>query len=1327
MDSNRDLSQSLLGAQADSTELHSFLGQTANPLISIDDDNTRDKEIIEEFSNKVRDGSAQVKYIRFLTHFAILEHDLQQANLQPQDVQQLFKMQYAGYLLRLLALRSIIQKGLMWPLLSESEIRRHHLKHFFSRPRRHVASNRLQRALLACQYHSVKAVSTRVWPQEQSIMVNKFNGLRKVYGVEGFMQGTGFLVNRVWSALLLSFLLHDVIVYYQHPTQRYDTSLAKIFFSQTENQRSLSTSLTSVTVWPELLLAPFLWGCFKMFKGIYQAKELTDSKINEFNNTLQQHQNTFWQNGVRWLMPLHQTQKTLNQISRAIRWDGRLTNEQRLSLHTALLNFEKSSTLWAQLEVMSTLADIVADLGFKDIRNMYGDNLDEVDKQELMGVLTIKTQALKRLHALASQYYAPNQSYQWYTKVKPLPRYLWAHYLLWCLGQPQSKILQPLFWAVKSVKVYAQIRLLYLLITGINIIVQRYLDKKACESKGRLWMYVERAADYMCTVCGDLNVFYKNMFDDQGCLTDYTRFPRTAEQYIKLLHRVKFDKIQNITVYLDKLNPFVLNDVLTSLKQRAPQLERLDLGYYYSKDINPYWQFNRTAALAIKRYLTNSHLLELELAQIANKTLDGAIEVLAKEMQVFNALSYLGLSSNGITNKGLASLEKILSNSFLLVLNLSGNQISNLMPLAKILQDSQLVKLDLSTNKINEIPWEFIQALSSSRLKELYFYENTISDLTNLTKGLPHSSLDALSLSDNRISNVTALARSLSNSNLTWLDLSFNSINNLSEISQALTNSFLKILYLAANPITDLSPLTKALPYSHLRELDLGVLGSLNNSSLSALYQALPGSSLQALYLGYNGITNVSGLAQVLPSTKLQALSLSNNEISDLSALSQAMSSSQLSLLRLNNNPIGNKALTALAQELPNSSLETLDLSSTRASDVTAIAQVLSDTLLQDLNLNDNEIRDLSAFEHFLPSPNLQRLHLGWNRITSLAPLAKILPHSNLTFLYLNNNQIQDLAVFIQALPKSKLKDLYLSDNKLDDMDAQTFAKILVKLPSSVPTLWVSSLDPDQKRAINEAQPNTKIETLDLSYNHIKTSGAIALCRIFSNTDIISIANSYFIIPYWEWISPTLFNNSIDNNIVDIYTCKISAAASSRTIPWPLKISFQFFSAITQYPLDWLRSFQKTLTAKQNARHNNNVKPEKKGRYSKLNLQSSLWKLPIETALPLPTVYQYHITYTSLALQMQILASPISTTVNTTFNNYPLFNSHATLPNLQNNPLLANSIDIISSGQLSMILLLTLLGTLFRSFLPKQPLGTSNKQDTTFQERETGAFSLGLT
>jgi hypothetical protein len=715
-----------------------------------------------------------------------LEHDLQQANLQPQDVQQLFKMQYAGYLLRLLALRSIIQKGLMWPLLSESEIRRHQLKHFFSRPRRHVASNRLQRALLACQYHSVKAVSTRVWPQEQSIMVNKLSGLRKVYGVEGFMQGTGFLVNRVWSALLLSFLLHDVIVYYQHPAQRYDTSLAKIFFSQTENQRSLSTSLTSVTVWPELLLAPFLWGCFKMFKGIYQAKELTNSKINEFNNTLQQHQNTFWQNGVRWLMPLHQTQKTLNQISRALRWDGRLTNEQRLSLHTALLNFEKSSTLWAQLEVMSTLADIVADLGFKDIRNMYGDNLDEVDKQELMRLLTIKTQALKRLHTLASQYYAPNQSYQWYTKVKPFPRYLWAHYLLWCLGQPQSKILQPLFWAVKSVKVYAQIRLLYLLITGINIIVQRYLDKKACESKGRLWMYVERAAEWMCTVCGDLNVAYNHIFNDQDCLIDYTRLPKSAAEYIKLLHRVKFDKIQDITLYLDYLNPFLLDNVLMVLKKRAPFLNHTSLSYYHTYPF-PRWVFNKTAGMAINHYLTHSHLKQLTLDFIYNKTLDDAIEGFADSLTSSNLVA-LSMNSNGISDKGFNALAEILPASNLQALYLSDNQITNVSLLAKTLPNSKLKLLGLSSNFIEDIS-SLALALPKSQLIELYLVGNKIVDIIALGTALPNSTLQSLWLGANQINNFSALAQGLADSNLQSLNLRSSLIgNNLPTIPKAFGN-----------------------------------------------------------------------------------------------------------------------------------------------------------------------------------------------------------------------------------------------------------------------------------------------------------------------------------------------------------------------------------------------------------------------------------------------------------------------------------------------------------------------------------------------------------
>jgi hypothetical protein len=62
MDS-KDLSVSLLESQKTSNDnLHHILGQTSNPLISVNSDSAAGEDIIKDFSNKVHDSSAQVEY-----------------------------------------------------------------------------------------------------------------------------------------------------------------------------------------------------------------------------------------------------------------------------------------------------------------------------------------------------------------------------------------------------------------------------------------------------------------------------------------------------------------------------------------------------------------------------------------------------------------------------------------------------------------------------------------------------------------------------------------------------------------------------------------------------------------------------------------------------------------------------------------------------------------------------------------------------------------------------------------------------------------------------------------------------------------------------------------------------------------------------------------------------------------------------------------------------------------------------------------------------------------------------------------------------------------
>jgi hypothetical protein len=494
---------------------------------------------------------------------------------------------------------------------------------------------------------------------------------------------------------------------------------------------------------------------------------------------------------------------------------------------------------------------------------------------------------------------------------------------------------------------------------------------------------------------------------------------------------------------------------------------------------------------------------------------------------------------------------------------------------------------------------------------------------------------------------------------------------------------------------------------------------NLNNNrikDLSSLIPGLPNSNLKKLSLWVNEIEDITPLASALPGSNLQILELRLNQISNLSAFAQALMGSNLKELYLGGNQI--KDLSGLTLGLQNSSLQLLDLSRNRITDFSMLAKVLNKTLLELLDVSMNSIQDLTALEEGLPNSNLQKLYISSNKINNISALGTSLPHSNLLYLGLNYNEISDLSPltlglaklqildisnnlltnfnsFIEQLPNSQLQSLFLDGNDLGEKNAKLLASTLVRFPAPSSTLWVNSLDPDQRQAISHGQPNTLLHNISLAGTNINTSAAIALCRALPLTKMPLILRKT-IDNY-----PILSGNPIDSNVVDINTCQISAG-TNLDIPWPLKISFRFFSAITEYPRNWFFSLQKTLMTKQNMHDTNNIKPKKSRLYSKMNLQNSMWKLPAETTLALPTFSQHQIIYTSLALQMNILTSQPPSTTNTSLNNYPLFDSQTTLPKNQNKFSLNDSIDIISGGQLSMLLLLTLLGTLLRSFLPRQ-------------------------
>ncbi len=1144
------------------------------------------------------------KLTKFLQQTHLTSEQLQRANISFDALNQCLNQGYSGYILRWLALDDTFVKAVMYPLLDERAIQAEEIPEEKNNPNNKKYCSSL-----------TKYAQTRVWPRGSAIPFKSEKMIKRAYGVSGFFDGVETIVTRVWTVLLTSLLVNDLYYYYTYPDERYGTTLSQLFFTQSNNEQSLTASLTRLTVWPELLVAPIAWGIIKAIRMSCATDLLDVNALNAIRDRLQQYQSSFVGDVLAWFLPINRDRDTLDQIQQRMLWDNRLSAEQRNIFSTSVQSLSRRAskmTQWYALETLGVIADGIALADFERLMK------NSISPENLISLLQIKTQALTELQYQVRHYkYPTSRETSWYAHyLKPLPRYLLAHYLLWCLGQPESKGLQPLFWSFKAAKGYIKIKLLYTLYLGIKQLIEFYAAKRSCEAQGKLWLYMDQVADYICSVCGDLPVYYKNIFSMANCLNDLLGQPQPISYIVTLLNRIQL--ADNITVldfsnqqFSDNVNE--IDIILPIIRTHLPQLEEL---YFYLHKTHA--MIGAAGAVSVANYLAHSNLHTLNLN---NQGIgDNATEFIARALP-YSKLQMLDLGGNKIVNVSalaqalprsalqslylsynqivdISALAQALPQSNLQTLYLGFNQIADINPLMQALPRSNLQILNLGDNQIvsiNVLEQALLQSklqnlnlggnqivnvsglaqtLPQSALQSLYLHYNQIADINALMQALPQSNLQMLALGGNQIVDINPLRQALSQSNLQTLDLSGNQIIDISALAQALPQSNLQTLDLSSNQIVDISALTQALPQSNLQTLDLSSNQIVN---ISALAQALPrstlqtldlsfnqiadlnvlalallNSNLQTLDLGFNQIIDIHALAQALPRVVLQFLYLTYNQIIDISALAQALLYSKLQILDLGGNQIVD--IRALVQALPQANLQMLDLGGNQIVDIRALAQALPQSNLQTLGLAGNQIVNISALAQALPQSALQSLYLSYNQIIDISALAQALPQTNLQALDLGYNQIADITALSQTLPQSMLQILDLRSNPLSDIGIQAIANILTTAYlNSKHSLWINSLDPNERRIISQAQPNTDLVALNLINTNINTTGAIALCRVLPQTNI----------PIQHLRLEG--NPGVDRSIVDINTCIISAASSLQP-PLPLRF-FYGLTQLTFYPV----------------------------------------------------------------------------------------------------------------------------------------------------------------
>ena len=402
----------------------------------------------------------------------------------------------------------------------------------------------------------------------------------------------------------------------------------------------------------------------------------------------------------------------------------------------------------------------------------------------------------------------------------------------------------------------------------------------------------------------------------------------------------------------------------------------------------------------------------------------------------------------------------------LLVIDVHGNLKSGHYPidLASLLPPPKVVSIP-DANLTAIVRRTLGERITSYTMLDLWRFDASNSQVTDLT-GLEHATnLKVLTLSDNSISDISSVAGL---TNLEWLWLDNTSIVDISPVA-GLTN--LVSLRLNNTSIVDISPVAGLTNLVSLRLNNTSIVDispvagltnltylTLSNTSISDV-SALAGlTQLTGLNLNNTSISDVSALAGL---TQLTSLGLSNNAISGVSALAGL---TQLTSLGLSNNAIsGVSALAGLTQ------LTSLGLSNNAISGVSALAGL---TQLTWLNLSNNAISDVSALAGLT---QLTWLNLYNNAISDVSALAGL---TQLTVLRLSYNDISDVSPLLGLnLTGTQWNStgLYLYGNPLSYASINTYIPAIqakgveVKFDNRTPTTLVKISEAEQQATVNAA------------------------------------------------------------------------------------------------------------------------------------------------------------------------------------------------------------------------------------------------------------------
>ncbi len=989
--------------------------------------------------------------------------------------------------------------------------------------------------------------SKHMIPRSRGLLINGKSELNKVNFVTGFFEGARFIANRGWGGLLITLFALDIYNYVAYPTDRYGNTPLKIFLGTSTNEKSMEFLLRDPRIWPPVLLFPAALGLAKAIFRRCCHRPIDEALLDDYQN-----QSSIWRDVISWLpamfslhiLPKSKMQTVLDKIGRELTWNGNLPPEDHTRLVEKVQKLARQTHCFTRRQALATLAILADGISLEDykklndlgIRQETNKILFQVRIESLVDLIAF---AKKEVHDGVNQKISVSSCDSFY-----------AHYLLWQIGQPQSYMRQLLFWPYVILLFYFKVHFLARVAQNIYGLITHFRDEHNCEYDGKIWKYFNSRAEWNCSVCGDLPLFYRDIFTEKDCWNTFLKNPQSASDVIKLIQRFKWQEID--TIDFTRQLQWSTQDwvsIFDNLTQRAKegQMTKVQTLIVYPWGNVHSFILTSENMQSLSNFLKNSSITRLDLAGTpANSSVveiicqvlpQSLIEILNFKIysfgvegatalgQVLNRSQVvsLDLSANGLWDAEIVALSQGFSGSKVRILNLSNNYISNgIASLEQGLPGSSIQILTLDSNRIDPIGMRGLcQGLSKSQVKELSLNVNEIGEAGAIELGqiLNQTKIEVLSLRDNEIGDfgVSALGQGLANSGVQSLDLFLNKIGNAGAVNlgQGIRGSKVKTLNLRSNSIGAIGAegLGKGLAESQIEDLNLSG-NEIKDGGAISLGQGLPGSQVQTLYLGSNqiGDRGAKGLGQGLSGSQVHILSLSFNIIGSdgVKGLGQGLRGSRVEGLFLSDNRISDLGATNLGRFLNQSRVQELDLEGNQISaiGITGLSQGLVGSQVQILILNRNPIGDkgASSLGYILNQSQILTLGLHICQISDEGAIAlgQGLPGSKVQFLWLWNNEIGPLgaAGLGRGLPGSEVQYLGLENNQIGDIGASGIGQGLPGSRVQDLNLLNTGIKDEGASGLGQGLRNSKVRRLLLRANQIGSEGAIGLGKGLKGSEV---------------------------------------------------------------------------------------------------------------------------------------------------------------------------------------------------------------------------------